>query len=103
MSENFPYTIDIVSYELLLRVLVPYLIVREGRNRRLLPRYGRIELLLLLLLVLLLQDAVQVGAVRVEGVDVAAAAMDDAADGHHGLGDLAVAHLAAHHAAGRML
>ena len=98
-----------ITYTYLYSTVVSYLIVRERRDRRLLPLYGRVELLLLLLLVvLLLQDPVQVGAVRVEGVAAAAAAasVDAAADGRRrrsGLGDLAVAHLAADHAAGRML
>ena len=86
-----------------------YLIVREWWDRRLLPLYRRVELLLLLLLLvmLLLQYPVQVGAVRVEGVAAAAATVDAtaAADGsrRRRFGNLAVAHLAADHAAGRVL
>ena len=85
--------------------------MREWWDRRLLPLYRRVELLLLLLLLvmLLLQYPVQVGAVRVEGVAAAAAAVDAAAtaaaDGssRRRFGNLAVAHLAADHAAGRVL
>ena len=83
--------------------------MREWWDRRLLPLYRRVELLLLLLLLvvmLLLQYPVQVGAVRVEGVAAAAATVDAtaAADGScRRFGNLAVAHLAADHAAGRVL
>ena len=81
--------------------------MRERRNRRLFPLYRRIELLLLLLLVLLLQYPVEVGAVRIKGVapaavDATAATATSAAHGRR-LRNLAIAHLAAHHAAGRVL
>ena len=49
---------------------------------------------------LMLKYPIQVGAVRVEGVT--AAAVDGTANGRR-FGNLAVAHLAADHAAGRVL
>ena len=79
--------------------------MRERWDRRLFPLYRRVKLLLLLLLVLLLQYPVEVGAVRVERVAPAAVDAAAPASAAHGrrLGNLAVAHLAAHHAAGRVL